>query len=363
MATSSIMPDWSQLPEELLHLISTHLEDYCFDLVHARSVCTSWRSTFPFPSSLLRPRYSLPHFPLESKDLCTLEKVPLFLFRVRTPPAAELPYECFLGAIGRDASDDHMKLRPPSLQCSVKVKILGYDPTLMMMNMLDCQIIPLGHQYRMIGREHNRSAFLPLDKEGGGGEFVVVSSFLYDFMVLTSVEMRWKQLENIPNGRCTNIVTFRNKFYASFTTSKVVAIDPYSLEVTILFSSPENFSYLVQSGNEELFLVEVIFPFHIEIKFRVSRLDEEAGKWVEVTDLGGRVLFICRHLGNFCCFAKKLPHGLSGNSILFSHGPRYVNLIYKYGVHTGNSEDDLNCWRPSGEKDVMIVDNFSGWKL
>ncbi|KAF3551747.1 hypothetical protein DY000_02006188 [Brassica cretica] len=39
----SSVPDWSLLPEELLHIISKNLDE-CFDVVHARSVCTLWRS-------------------------------------------------------------------------------------------------------------------------------------------------------------------------------------------------------------------------------------------------------------------------------------------------------------------------------
>ncbi|EOA27355.1 hypothetical protein CARUB_v10023469mg [Capsella rubella] len=355
------MPDWSQLPEELLDLIFKNLDKNCFDVVHARSVCTLWRSLIPFPSCLLRPSYTFPAFPRESEDFYTFKKVPLFLFRVKTPLAADvaLPPEYFLGPISRDESDDHIKVIPSPLQCSVKVKIPGSDPTLINMN--DCQIIPLGHQYRMIGKDYNLVGFLPLDKErgGGGGEFVVLRSFIKDFMILTSVEMRWKQLLNIPNGRCTDIVTFKGRFYATFSSRKIVAIDPYSLEVTLLLPSPQGPSHLVPSGNDELFLVESTCdrPYCLSrLTYRVSRLDEEAGKWVEVSDLGDRVLFIGQQ-GNFSCSAKEIPHGcgLSGNSILYT----FLSLIevfpYKYGVHTENAEDDLHCWRFSRENRVIIL--------
>lgn len=45
-SSSSLMADWTLLPEELLHIILMHMED-CFDVVHARSICNLWRSTFP----------------------------------------------------------------------------------------------------------------------------------------------------------------------------------------------------------------------------------------------------------------------------------------------------------------------------
>ncbi|KAL1207154.1 F-box/kelch-repeat protein [Cardamine amara subsp. amara] len=140
--SSLIMPDWSRLPEELLHLISKNLEDedYCFDVVHARSVCSSWRSAFPFPSSIIRTSYSLPKFdkfPLESEGLCAVEKVPFFLFRLRAP-STDAAAELLIGGI---SGDDHMQL-PSPIQCSVKIKIPGSAPSLM--NTLDCQILPLG---------------------------------------------------------------------------------------------------------------------------------------------------------------------------------------------------------------------------
>lgn len=99
----TLSSDWSLLPEELLHIISSKLEN-CFDFIHARSVCRPWRSIFPFPSSsLLRTRYSLPSFdkfPRKARGFCTLEKFPVFLFRVRdAPDDASLPSEFFVGRI------------------------------------------------------------------------------------------------------------------------------------------------------------------------------------------------------------------------------------------------------------------------
>ncbi|KAG7567861.1 hypothetical protein ISN45_Aa04g006990 [Arabidopsis thaliana x Arabidopsis arenosa] len=288
---SSMMPDWSQLPDELLNLISKNL-DNCFDVLHARSVCSS----------------------------------------VRTPAAA-LPSAYFLGGIGRDESEDHMEL-PSPLQCSVRVKIQGSDPTLM--NILDCQIVPLGYQYRMMGwdpedwaTDYRGVAFLPLNKEGGGEEFVVLLNYTKNLYVLRSTEMRWMKLKVTSDASCSDLVAFRGRFYAAFLNGDIFIFDPYSMQRTPLVpSEPRRSSnYLIPSGNDELFLVEKFNPFpecgRIDFKrfiCRVSRLDEEAGKWVVVSDLGDRVLFI-GHFGNVCCSAKELPDdcGVSGNSILFTN--------------------------------------------
>ncbi|XP_010429460.1 PREDICTED: F-box/kelch-repeat protein At1g64840-like [Camelina sativa] len=353
--------DWSRLPEELLHIISENLED-CFDVIHARSVCQPWRSIFPFPSCLLGTSYSLPSFskfPRKSKGFCTLEKFPMFLFRVLAP-AVGLPSEFFVGGINRDKS---VKALPSPFQCSVKVNIPDSESTLL--NVLDCQILPLGFQYRMIGWDPQSLATsfrgvasLPL----GEGEFVVLIGYSHNMLVLRSADMRWMRLEKTSRADCKDIVTFRGKFYAVFINGDVFVIDPYTLEATLLMPSERlnSQNYLVPSGDDELFLVEMIIVRGSVIDFsklacRVSRLDEEAGEWVVVNDLGGRVLLIGQP-GNSSCSAKELPDGcgVSENSMLFTNEPFGSTYSYKYGVDTGNAEDDLNFWRFSREKRVKI---------
>ncbi|ESQ46473.1 hypothetical protein EUTSA_v10000198mg [Eutrema salsugineum] len=365
-------PDWIQLPEELLCIITKKL-DNCFDVVHARSVCSLWRSTFPYPSCLLRPSYSFPtfgKFPYVSKKLCTLEKVPLFLFRVQTPLVAD---KFLLGGVGRDKSEDHMNMMLPSpIQCSVKVEIPGSDPTLM--NIHDSQIFPLGHQYRMIGwypnsrtTKYRGVAFLPLNKNGS--EFVVLLNYTNDLLMLRSDEMRWMCLKETSEASCVDLVSFRGRFYATFLNGDIFAFDPYSLIRTPMMPVPDRRSchHLVQSGDDELFLVGRFNPFPESdvINFNrficiVSRLDEKAGEWVVVSDLGDRVFFIGQ-VGNVCCLAKELPDGcgLSKNSIVFTDEPGNVTYAYKYGVHTENAEDGTNCWRFSRENRVTILNTSS----
>ena len=80
------------------------------------------------------------------------------------------------------------------------------------MNMVDCQILSLGHQYRLIGwepKDYRGVAFLPLNNKGREGEFVVILNYTYVLMVLTNAEMKWKRLENVPYAICSDLVTFR----------------------------------------------------------------------------------------------------------------------------------------------------------
>ncbi|CAH2061193.1 unnamed protein product [Thlaspi arvense] len=367
-------PSWSLLPEELLHIISQKLED-CFDIIHARSVCRQWRSIFPYPSSScpLRTTYSLPSFdkfPRRSSGSCTLEKLPTFLFRVRSPTNA-LPSEFFVGGISQDKSEDHIKIPSSSIQCSVKVKMGESDPTLV--NILDCQILPLGYQYRMIGYDpdslatrYRGVALLPLDKEGRG-EFVVLMGYAHDLLVLRSGAMRWMQLNKTSRADCKDIITCNGKFYVVFINGDVFVIDPYSLDAAPLMNLERLTlqNYLVPCGDDELFLVERVIVRNGVLCFskmacRVSRLDEEAGEWVVVNDLGDRVLLIGQPgtcSGNSSFSAKELPDGcgVSGDSMLFITEIFDSTYSYKYGVDTGNPEDDLSFWRSSKETCVTIL--------
>ncbi|KAF8053055.1 hypothetical protein N665_1469s0006 [Sinapis alba] len=363
------LSDWSLLPEELLRIISSKVED-CFDFIHARSVCRQWRSIFPFPSWILRTTYSLPSFdkfPRRGRGgFCTLEKFPLYLFRVRASDT--LPSQFFVGGIGPDKSEE----LPSPIQCSVKMKIQGSNPALL--NIADCQIIPLGYMCRMVGYDPNSLAtsyrgvaILPLDKEKG--EFIVLIGYAHHILALRSTKMSWMRLDNTSRADCRDIVTFRGKFYAVFINGDVFAIDPYTLETTPL-RPPEiagcgRFNYLVPYGDEELYLVERIIVRSGVLSFtklacRVSVLDEEVGEWVVVSDLGDRVLLIGQpgnSSGNSSCSAKELPDGcgVSGSSMLFINEIFDETYPYKYGVDTGNPEDDLNVWRCSRETRVTIL--------
>ncbi|KAL0741172.1 hypothetical protein Bca4012_082685 [Brassica carinata] len=349
--------DWSDLPEELLRIISAKVEDP-FDLILARSVCRPWRSIFPFPSSTLRTTYSLPSFdkfPRRGRGgLCTLEKFPVFLFRVRTHEDT-LPSQFFVGGVG-----------------PVNMKIQGSNPTLI--NIADSQIIPLGYTCRMVGYDPNSlltsyrgAAILPLNKEKG--EFIVLIGYAHRILALRSTEMTWRQLDNTSRADCKDIVTFRGKFYAVFLNGDVFAIDPYTLETTPLRPTEipgcGRCNYLVPYGDDELYLVERIIVRSGVLSFtnqacRVSVLDAEAGQWVVVSDLGDRVLLIGKPgncSGNSSCSAKELPHGcgVSGSSMLFINEIFDVTYPYKYGVDTGNPEDDFNVWRCSRETRVTIL--------
>lgn len=228
----------------------------------------------------------------------------------------------------------------------------------------------VGYDPNSLETSYRGVAFLEVNKENG--EFVVLIGYAHDILALRSTEMRWSRVDDCSRADCSDIVTFRGKFYAVFINGDVFAIDPYTLKTTPL--RPPNIpgcgrcNYLVPYGDDdddELYLVERIIVRNQVLSFtkltcRVSVLDVEAGEWVVVSDLGDRVLLVGKpgnSSGNGSCSAKELPEGcgVSGGSMLFINEIFDETFPYKYGVDTGNPEDDLNVWRCSRETRVSIL--------
>lgn len=84
------MADWSLLPKDILELIAGRFET-CFEIVHLRSVCSSWWSALPpqiYLSRLgkLTGITTFNHEPrFEGDEPCTLEKIQVFVLRFETP--------------------------------------------------------------------------------------------------------------------------------------------------------------------------------------------------------------------------------------------------------------------------------------
>ncbi|XP_009112500.1 putative F-box protein At2g16290 [Brassica rapa] len=191
------MADWSLLPKDLLELISGRSQT-CFEIVHFRSVCSSWRSAIPRPSyrlglglnSLLTVFNHEPRF--ESHTQCILKRIAVFLFRFQTPFGTD-----FLLIEVTDGKSGEQILMSPFQNSAWRYK----DVTTL--NTLNSQIIPLGYYYKInfyaitTIRHRTRSesytkrvAFLPLD----GKEFAVVAGVLGDLMMYRSCDKGWTKL-------------------------------------------------------------------------------------------------------------------------------------------------------------------------
>jgi hypothetical protein len=110
---ASMEADWSQLPRELLQLISQKLNNSELYLLRFRSVCSTWRSSVPnycrnnhsflkqipqFPNEIKPPTTSNRPTPTSNYVRC-LSKQNIFLIK---PPKQQTPLHPWLIRIGPD---------------------------------------------------------------------------------------------------------------------------------------------------------------------------------------------------------------------------------------------------------------------
>ncbi|CAF2038151.1 unnamed protein product [Brassica rapa] len=338
------MADWSLLPKDLLELISGRSQT-CFEIVHFRSVCSSWRSAIPRPSyrlglglnSLLTVFNHEPRF--ESHTQCILKRIAVFLFRFQTPFGTD-----FLLIEVTDGESGEQILMSPFQNSAWRYK----DVTTL--NTLNSQIIPLGYYYKInfyaitTIRHRTRSesytkrvAFLPLD----GKEFAVVAGVLGDLMMYRSCDKGWTKLE----GRFTayrDMVSFKGKFYVVDMSGQghVFVIEP-SFQITDIQAvtlSPETYDDRLVVSGDELFLVQrlTLGTYFNEYKhswFRLFRLEEEGQRrWVRINDIKDRVVVLgCDW--SLCCSAKELT-GMKGNSVVFNEPKFRRESIFVFDLKT-----------------------------
>jgi hypothetical protein len=113
-----------------------------------------------------------------------------------------------------------------------------------------------------------------------------------------------------------DICVFKERFCAVNKIGLTVAFGPYYTDLVAENVDGGDMKFLVESEGE-LFLVDIYdrhcfgFPGEYGLRLNVFRLDEKEKRWVKVTNLGDRVLF----LGNGCSFSASVAKG--GNCVIF----------------------------------------------
>ncbi|KAJ4958230.1 hypothetical protein NE237_025341 [Protea cynaroides] len=129
-----------------------------------------------------------------------------------------------------------------------------------------------------------------------------------------------------------DLIYYKGLFYAVTRHGTVMTYD-FSSEPPIMKEIGQEESkcakyFLVESSGELLLVLRYLIQLEIgykTVKFEVRKLDENSRQWVEMENIGDRILF----LGDFCSMsisAKDFPE-CKGNSIYFN-SDRW-NLIYK----------------------------------
>ncbi|XVF68001.1 hypothetical protein PTKIN_Ptkin10aG0167500 [Pterospermum kingtungense] len=340
------MADWTQLPGDLLHLISKRLHSP-LDVVRFRSVCSTWRSliTFPglhrlAPSFLFIPANDGPW--KKSSDYFTLSKRIVFLIgsskaSIQTEPSTPWIIKIehvrvptmirFLNPLSKSVYDSFPYNFPKGF------------------NSLDFRVLQLGEEY--VIDIYNRKVVLSCS-DCNVNDFVLLSVSDYGRLaMLKSSDQRWTKIHRDTSfRRYDDVIFYKGNFYAVDSDGRtlVVGLDSETSVVGEPVGVPVNGGrrkYLVESKGE-LFLVAMYSSLVIG-RPRVFKFDEVGKEWIEVNNLNDRVLF----LGIGCAFAA-LAEDLSvcrGNFIVF-----------------------VNSIKPSGAWDVRVFDLVDGsirplWKF
>ncbi|KAK6240708.1 F-box domain - like 10 [Theobroma cacao] len=362
------MADWTQLPKELLDLISKSL-DKSFDVSRFRSVCSTWRSSVTSPK---RHRLA-PRFPVLPDDggisdtsfgFCLSKRIVFLLGSPETNIQADSSASWVI-KIEEDVPNNRIQLLNPLSRSRFDSLPYNFPKPL---NLLDFRVFELGEEYVL--HYLNYHSYLG-DVGNLYMEKVVVSCLdnnVNDFFLLTihvsgklamfkSSEKKWTIIEDMPSPY-DDVILYKGNFYAVDNTGRTVHVG-MDFETSVVgmpvFGGDKKF--LVESKGE-LLLVDMYLSFEAEegscswtglgfveeyfenlaiymnertVRFKVFQLDEVGKEWVEVKNLDDRVLFLGDDF-TFSASAKDLSV-CRGNCIIFAD-----NFFYSLGAEDGQSE-------------------------
>ncbi|KAK9064483.1 hypothetical protein SSX86_015865 [Deinandra increscens subsp. villosa] len=358
------MADWSQLPRELLDLISHHLNSET-DLLRFRSVCTSWRSsTHPFPSRFpILPNAGISDttwgFYLSKRTI----------FRLALPdPDPQKPHLPWLIKVERDNPLKTHLMNP--LTGSEFIPLLPSFPK--SLDLLNFRVTELGNEYALqyISYRPNANsigdsvtlymekvAFCGFGVDGFGVDgFVLLTIHVSGKLaVLKNGERKWSIINDLP-APYDDVLFFDGEFYAVDSTGRTVIVDPKTMSLEVVSGSVfgGDKKFLVESVGELLMVDKYLsvgpendtdydeenYEFYEDfdcfmsertVRLEVYKLDKEGGKWVEVKDLGDRMLFLGDNCG-FSASSLEFP-GCKGNCVFFTGQNREDDgLIKSKGV-------------------------------
>ncbi|KAK7243549.1 hypothetical protein RIF29_38351 [Crotalaria pallida] len=338
--------EWSQLPKELLNLISERLDSSLY-LLRFRSVCSSWRSSTTSTPNL-HTHHLLPFkFPIFSNDPTTttpnrynhitsnassfsLSKRTLFLI---TPPQhlhhqQEPPLHPWLIKIGLDQFGKTQLWHPLSrfpIRTPIPPSPSGFPDLLDIYNL---PVLDLGQEFVLNLRGVPSLNSLYMEKvvflrTGFKKErFVLLTIHVSGKLALfRSGDADWSVIPDMPTPY-DDVCVFKGELFAVDSTGRTVRV---GLDLSVEIAGESVFGgdkkFLVECGDELLLVDKYLSSDYVcsldmfgedaedgdEIyelgceraaKFRLYRLDEVERRWVELESLSNRVLF----LGDDCAF-------------------------------------------------------------
>ncbi|XP_059314449.1 F-box protein SKIP23 [Lycium ferocissimum] len=344
------MAEWSQLPRELIDLISKHLLTE-IDFLRFRSVCSSWRSSVP-PKPYLSSPSRFPILPNDGISITEnswgfrLSKSPLYLLHSPNQTTSsnknnhgwivKLDRENLLNPLSRS------QFKPLPLNFPKILDSSNY-PILELCQEYTLQFIkyrPMANSIADAGNLYMEKVAVRLEKDG----FVLLTIHVSGKLVMyRSGDIKWEIVDEL-SLPYDDVIMKDGNFYAVDNTGKGVLVklscgETPELEVVAnsVFGGDKKFlmescgdllmvdKYLSIGPEDDLGYNENV-EFYEEfdsymsertVKFKVYKLDGDMQRWVEVTKLEDRMLFV----GDNCTFSvlvSELDSRCKGNCILFA---------------------------------------------
>ncbi|XP_024181756.2 putative F-box protein At1g65770 isoform X1 [Rosa chinensis] len=348
---------WSNLPKELWPIIGKFLHSR-IDVLRFRSVCSIWRSSRPpFQRPPAPPRPALRFSPAAAGEA----KSEALLFQSTTYRMESLTDDdrcCssqskpWLMQLEEDLNSGEMRLLHP-----VTNSPLRYSPnsTSMVFNLLDFRLVELRKSHGLKFGKNNvdlksvhKLVVMPCDHLGFGDECVMF--MLYNEGKLGFARFGDEKLTHVDeqNSHYDDIIVYKDQCYV---VDKWGTISWVSSALQVIQFSPPlcgfgGRKYLVEC-RDDLYVVDQFFEkvsYHHErgmlryqgrdldnelifgqhhnsrseadaVDFKVYKLDQEWGKWINVRNLGDQV-FILSNDVSFSVSAREFA-GVKGNCIFF----------------------------------------------
>ncbi|AES69423.1 hypothetical protein MtrunA17_Chr3g0088641 [Medicago truncatula] len=315
--------DWSQLPRELLQLISQKLNRELY-LIRSRSVCSWWRSSIP-------NYYQKHYLPVKFGQLsCQLfgshtnvdaisYLIKHDIFLIKPPKHKQTLHQCpWLIRIGPNF-DGKTQLLYPFLFNSYKPLPSCFN------NVLDFNKLSVIH-LRQMSYIYCRCCLKSYVATCQGEQPLV---FLTTDLHGNPIMFRCgdDRSKTIPN-MSANMSTFRGR-YVCYFRGRPCMVDKTGRTVMIESDLSYHFiaepviggesKFLVETSDFQLLLVDIYKnDDRVIVRIDVFRLDEKQKKWVKLTNLGDLVLFLESDYSFSAC-ASDLGLG-SGNCVIYNNG-------------------------------------------
>ncbi|CAK8561893.1 unnamed protein product [Lathyrus sativus] len=332
--------DWSQLPIELWPMIGKYLDNH-IDVLRFRSVCESFRSSIP-PSLPNSPSFPLqiPH-PIHISLITHLNQSTIYL--IEPTDASFNSNSPSSSSKGWLIKVQESKNQPLSLLSPISDRNFSYPPSsdstsLMPLNLLRYRVIEICKSYTIenitrFASSVRKVVFYPNSPWTNVEDCVSFCIFQEGKLgFLKHGDEKWKLVDD-KNFYYDDVIVFKGQFYVTDKWGTISWIDVSSLKL-IQFSPPlcglGNKKHLVESCGS-LYVVDRYHESSENMRrnyagrqrnrdeivecFKIYKLDEEWGTWVDVKNLRDRAFILSKGC-NFSVSTKELI-GYEGNRVYY----------------------------------------------